>query len=105
MAIAFIILMVQGFRAGIWWGLLVFFVPLLGVVIFALARWNMAKGAFLMHIIGIVVGAGGFLGIASRSGMLEEAPVEPEQSESIPETDSSAQRLVPNNLDWTKSRV
>ncbi len=81
--ISFIVLVVQGFRAGVWWGVLVFFVPLLGLIIFACARWNMAKGAFLMHVIGGIVCAIGSYGFYQKGATLFERDESPQTA---PET-------------------
>lgn len=48
---ATILMIVRSFRAGIAWGLVVFFVPL-GVVAFVIARWAEAKKPLLLQLLG-----------------------------------------------------
>jgi len=77
-----VMLLVAAFRAGILWGLAVFFLPLANVV-FVVAKWELAKKAFLVQVAGLLLcaaGIAGFLASGRASKTAESAGQAPEQS-------------------------
>ncbi len=102
-----ILILVRAFRASIWWGLIVMFVPF-GRVVFVFTHWNETAKLFLVNVLSIVVAVGLLLGTSlgkdltdasgrDRAGSANDPAVQPTPREvrDLAETEATVSAATP----------